>query len=160
MTRRWAWLMMVTLLPSAARAAPTLDEVFRSVNESIETPADPTPLFAGLLAIAGVILLVVVWNSRKPRSPRGPAGLNNPSRVTREAARALRLRRSELKQLRAAADGMGLESPLTLLLCPSLLASAMKHPEVRADRSVLASVARRMLGESRPRETHGNPSAG
>lgn len=141
--------LLLTLLPVRANAAPTLDEVFRSVNHSIETPADPTPLFAALLAAAGVILLVIVWNNRKPGSTRARTNLNNPSRVLREAARAIRLRRSELRQLRVAAEGMQLESPLTLLLCPSLLAAAMKNPEVRADRSVLTAVARRMLGESR-----------
>lgn len=131
-------------------AAPTLDEVFQSVNESIETPADPTPLLAALAMIVGAILLVVVWNNRRPSASRRPVGLNSPSRLTRELARAARLKRSELRQLRAAAEAMQLESPMTLLLCPSLLASAMKNPEIRVDRSVLASVARRLIVDAPP----------
>jgi hypothetical protein len=153
MTRRirQARLLDVALIALSATtttsAAPTLDQVFQSLNESIQTPADPTPLLAALATIAGVILLVVVWNNRQPRTSRRQVGLNSQSRVTREVARALRLKRSELRQLRAAAEGMQLKSPLTLLLCPSLLASAMKNPKVRADRSVLASVARRLLND-------------
>jgi hypothetical protein len=131
---------------------PTIDQVFRSVGENIDKPADLRPLIAGVAVIAGLLgVLVVIRNARagngsSPAAAAAPVG--SPSRLLREALKGTGVTRAELKQLKSVAQQQDLSSPLLLLLCPSLLARAMKDPNTRVDRQVMAGVARKLLGRA------------
>ena len=62
-----------------------------------------------------------------------PKAIHHPAKLTKELAQAVALKPAEIKQLKTLADqiqaqhGITIQSPLTLLLCPSLLAKAMKE---------------------------------
>jgi len=53
------------------------------------------------------------------------------------------LRGGEIKQLKLMAADQGCESPLTLVLCPSLMAKGMQD-NGKADKRVVMGVARKM----------------
>jgi hypothetical protein len=85
-----------------------------------------------------------------------PQPLNHSRKLMREVMKAVPLRRGEVRQLKLLADaatvdgGEPVESPLTLLLCPSVLARAMKSRPAKVDRAVIARVVRKMgLGQPR-----------
>jgi hypothetical protein len=75
-----------------------------------------------------------------------PASINQPRKLTKEIAKAAGLSRDEVRQLKTAAEERGHASPLTLLLCPSLLIEAAQKQDTAADKTVLARVARRAIG--------------
>jgi len=56
----------------------------------------------------------------------------------------INLRPSEVRQLKVLAEEQQVSSPLTLLLCPSVLAKAVKHQSGKVDTRVIAQVARKM----------------
>ncbi|HMO26060.1 MAG TPA: hypothetical protein PKB10_07305 [Tepidisphaeraceae bacterium] len=141
-------LILLLLPATTAPARPTLDQVFKGINQSMDAPADLRRPAAVLIGLVGLILLIAVLNrgiklgasgARRSREP------NHPHKLAREIARRVGLRRSELKQLRIVAESQNLQSPLTVLLCPSLLARSIKQPDLRTDRAVLAGLARKLL---------------
>ena len=134
-----------------AYAAPTQEDVFRSIADNVgQQPGESGNGLAVLLCAAGgLVLLVVVLGSRARRQAVSQP-LNHPRKLMREVMKAVPLRRGEVKHLRLLADaaaadgGEPVESPLTLLLCPSVLARALKNRPAKVDRSVIANVVRKM----------------
>jgi hypothetical protein len=118
-------------------AAPTQDEVFRSIEQNVGQSGDSGSFLGVLLACLGaVVLLLVIVNYARRRSPGTRTRPGTPSRarvvnhhgkLMKEVARAAHLRPREVKRLKAMAERVGesrgepLASPLVLLLCPSLL---------------------------------------
>lgn len=139
-------------LASPAAAQPTQEEVFKSIGDSVNHSADSTRAVAVLAGIAGVLVLLVVvgqWRSREKR----PRGLNHHGRLMKEVLRNLPLKGAELKQLKLLAPSARpggrderVQSPLTLLLCPTLLAEAAKQSRGKADLPVVAGLVKKLLG--------------
>jgi hypothetical protein len=55
----------------------------------------------------------------------------------------MHLKPAEIRQLKTLADSQGVENPLTLLLCPSLLAKAAKQRPDKFDRRVVSGMLKR-----------------
>jgi hypothetical protein len=111
------WLVAT---PTGAIAAPSQDDVLRSIGEHIDQQkGDPSKLLAVLAAAGGFAVLLVVLAYRRKRELTS-AALHHHGKLLREICRAISLKPAELRQLRQFADEQGLASPLTLLLCPSL----------------------------------------
>ena len=157
-TFRHAVLIMATsfwlLASSPAPAQPTQEEVFKSIGENVNRPIDSSRLLAVLAGIAGAVVLIAVigqWRGRERR----PRPLNHHRRLMKEVLRNVPLRGAELKQIkqlaqtaRPGARDEKVQSPLTLLLCPSLLLEATKQSRGKADLRVVGALARKMVGRS------------
>jgi hypothetical protein len=138
----------VLAMSSALLAQPTQEEVFRSIHQNVGQTTDPRKFFAALLALAGVMVLLAVLSQRKKRQAT-PRTLNHHGKLLKEICGAVHLRPAEMRQLKLLAEEQSLTSPLTLLLCPSLLAKAVKEQQAgKLDRKVIAQVARK-LGQHR-----------
>lgn len=137
------------LLPRAL-AEPTQEEVFRSIGENVNEPVDSARVVAVLAGIAAVILLVAVVGQRRSRVA-APKPLRHHGKLLREVLASVSVRGAEMKQLKAIVqDGRGRgdapASPLTLLLCPSVLARSAKDNPGKVDRRVVAGLVNRLVG--------------
>jgi hypothetical protein len=157
--RRWrlAVLLLITFhvarfTAHSAHAQPTQEDVFRSIQDNVGgKPADVRPLLMFGALGAAVVLLVVVVNQRRQRQVAAPP-LNNAGRLAREVTRDLPLRAAELRQLKALAEqsratDQPVSSPLTFLLCPSLLektVEAQPKPPSASQRKALAHLNRKL----------------
>jgi hypothetical protein len=143
------FLILVALLITcaSAHAAPTQEEFFKSMQTNVDNAADGSGVVLWLIggAIALVVLLFVVGN-RQQRHVTKPRALNHSRKLLREVARQAQLKAWELKELKAAADDGLCTSPLTLLICPSLLGRAITEPApgAKANRRALAQIARKL----------------
>jgi hypothetical protein len=93
--------------------------------------------------------VLLAWLSRRSQRKVVGATHNHPARLLREVTKAVGLKRAEVRQLKllaeACADNAGESpSPLTLLLCPSLLAKAVARNPTKLDRQVLAGIVRQL----------------
>jgi hypothetical protein len=134
------------LLAQSVDATPTQEDVFKSINDSVGSSVDGTRFLAGLLAVIAVVIVLVIISNRRQRQV-APRSLNNHAKLLREALRSVDLRASEVKQLKILAEDEQVSSPLTLLLCPSVLARAVKNRTDRKaaiDRNALLSIARKI----------------
>ena len=145
------WLLAPPLTPPAS-AQPTQEEVLKSIGDNVGQPVDSRHFVAALAGIAGVVLLLVVagrWRTRESR----PRGLNHHGRLMKEVLRHVPLKRAEVTQIKALAAAARpggrderVASPLTLLVCPSLLAEAAKQTRGKADLPVVAGLVKKLLG--------------
>lgn len=105
-------------------AAATADDVFKSMNTSMAEEVNPAHVLAVVAAVVGLIVLLSAFKRKADRGPKkGETG--HPSRLLRQLAREAGLTRREVKELRKLAVLQGVENPLTLLLCPSLMQAAI-----------------------------------
>ena len=152
--------LLLTFDLSPASAAPTQEDVFRSISDNVgpQTGKGGKGLAMLLCGAGGLILLVLLAGSRARRQAV-PQPLNHTRKLMREVMKAVPLRRGEIKHLKLLADAAGadggagpVESPLTLLLCPSVLARALKTRPAKVDRMVIARVVKKMgLAQGSPR---------
>jgi hypothetical protein len=117
---------------AAAWARPTQEEVFRSFKENMSSkPASGSLLPFICAGAALVILLTLIGNRRRERAT--PRAMNHSGKLLKEVAKAAGIRPSEIKKLKNLAQQAGerqgtpMQSPLTLLLCPSVLAMTMRQ---------------------------------
>lgn len=137
------------LASGAAWAGPTQDEIFRSIEQNVSTSDQSGKVLAIVLCMAGALLLVAVISQRWNR-PRSNKPINHPARLLKEVTRSLPLRPAEIKQLKILADASAslntpVSSPLTLMLCPSLLAKIVPAKPSKLDRKVLAHLSRKLI---------------
>jgi hypothetical protein len=134
-----------------ARAEPTQEEVFRSIGQNVSEPADSGRALAVLAGLAGVIGLLVVLGSRRGRPP-GPKVLHHHGKLVKEMLRTVPLKPAELKHLKLLAEqsrvAEGIQSPLTLMLCPSVLARAAQEKSSKANRKVVAGLAKKFTSRA------------
>ena len=137
---------------SNARAQPTQEEVFKSIGDNVNEPVDSGSVVAVVAGIAGVVLLVAVVGQRRKRDAT-PRPLHHHGKLLKEVLGNVSIRGAELKQLKlivqdakASTGRQAPESPLTLLLCPSLLAQAVKENPGKIDRTVAAGLVKRLVG--------------
>jgi hypothetical protein len=114
-----------------AFAGPTQEDVFKSINENVGASADGGKLLAFLAAGVGVAIILVLFNRRQTRAA-APQPLNHQGKLLREIIKTTGMRPEDGRRLKVLADQMGdagtpLESPVTLLLCPSLLKKARER---------------------------------
>ena len=129
-------------------AAPTQEETLRSIGQSLDGQVDPARLLAVVLALVGLVVLLIVLGLRSQRRAV-PRPLNSHPKLLRAVMRETGLTAAEVRQLRAladhvAADGSTPPGPLTLLLCPSLIAKAMQTAPASVDRPVLGELVAKM----------------
>ncbi|HSU67466.1 MAG TPA: hypothetical protein VLJ39_11385 [Tepidisphaeraceae bacterium] len=148
-------LSSVLWVARPAVAAPSQKDVFKSIQESMgkQEESDSRPLLL-LLCGGGVIVLLVVVGSRRQQKATSPEPLNHPGKLLKEVLKDVPLKSAEMKQLKLLADALATKSgeeagPLTLLLCPSLMAKGLKEPTPRLDRKMIAQVVRKLrLGQT------------
>lgn len=143
---------------ASAYAAATNEEFFKSMRETVDKPVDPTKFLAVLMLAAAVILLLVVLN-RKRQKQVLPKQVNHPGKLAKEVAAAVHLKPVEMRQLRLLAEGQDVSGPVTLLLCPSVLAKAVREKSTRIDKKIVAQIARKLV-EGSPAGTAKMPAAG
>jgi hypothetical protein len=156
---RKSFLLLLTcgcwlLTPSPLRAEPTQEEVFRSIGQSVDQPVDSSKVLAVLAGIGGVLALLVVLGQRGGREKK-TRKQNQPRKLMKEVLRNVPLKKAELKQIKLLSQELKpggrderVESPLTLLLCPSLLAEAAKQSRGKADLPVVAGLVKKLVGKT------------
>src|SRR5581483_4865674 len=112
------WLILFSLIVPSVFAAPTQQEVFRSIQDNVGSTTDPKKFFAFLAGTVGLVLLLAVASKRKQRQVT-PKTLNHQGKLLREIVRQVDLRPAEIRQLKMLAEAQNVSSPITLLLCPS-----------------------------------------
>lgn len=150
--RRLILVMALLLLSTASRllAAPSQQEVFKSIQDSMGPRTEVDSSLVLILTAAGVVALVVLsLLSRRQQKAGSPAPLNNPKKLMKEIMREISLKPGEVKQLKLLADSVEAQtgenaSPLMLLLCPSLMGKGLKTNPGKIDRKVIAQMVRRL----------------
>jgi hypothetical protein len=138
----------------AASAVPTQEDVFKSIQESVgPSQTDYSKLLPFALAAVGLVIFIAVAGQWRRREGK-PRTLNHHGRLVKEVMKTVPLRASELRQLRVLAEEgreEPLQSPLTLVLCPSLLAEAIREHQSGGargrstlDRKVVLQLARKV----------------
>jgi len=119
-----------------------VDDVFKAMHDSLdEGPSSGRTLALIGLSVGLLLVLVIIQYYRKRQAT--PRIINNPRRLTREAGGAVQLDREELAQLARSAEQAGVQNPLTLLICPSLLGKAMAGTS-GAERERLVGIVRKL----------------
>ena len=131
------------LLASTLRAAPTQEDVFRSISDSVGESTDPRKVLAFLIGAVAIVLVLVVFSQWRKRE-RAPKALNHQGKLLKELSAAISLKPAELKQLKLLADEQKVSNPLTLILCPSVLAQAVKKAPTKIDRRVIVQIAKKL----------------
>ena len=143
------WLL-ASFCPSA-RAEPTQEEVLRSIGQNVSEPADSGRVLAAFATMAGAVGLLVVLGQRRSR-PARPKVLRHHGKLMKEVLRTVPLKPAEVKQLRQLVEvnrgADAVESPLTLLLCPSVLVKAAQAKSDRINRRVVGGLAKKFAGPS------------
>lgn len=123
-------------------AQVTLEDVFKSTQESMNSAPGSERILAMALGAAALLALLLVLQQRR-RHQALPKPVNHQGKLLKEVAKSLPLKASEMKQLKQLADEQAYSSPLLLLLCPSLLAKAVqsKPPD---QRKATAAMIKRM----------------
>jgi hypothetical protein len=133
----------VLAAPLAAAGAPSQEDVFRSIQQNLSEPSDPSKLLSLVFATVALLLLLVVLSYRRKREV-APRALNHPGKLLKEVSRAVNLRPAELRQLRSLAEDQQVSSPITLMLCPSVLARAVRQRPQKVDARLVSSVMRKL----------------
>lgn len=141
------WLL--ASLPSPLLADPTQEDVLRSIGQNVSEPVDANGALAILAGVAGGLILLVVVGQRRARVTK-PKSLNHHGKLMKEVLRTVPLKPAELKQLnlllhesRSRGGEAPAESPLTLVLCPSVMLKAAQARPEKIDRKVVAGIARK-----------------
>jgi hypothetical protein len=113
-------------------AQVTLEQVFKSTQENIGQAPTAGRVIGMVLGISAVILLLVLLQHRLKRHAN-PKKVNNQSKLLKEVLKTVPLKSTELKHLKELAQRQACSSPLTLLLCPSLLARGVEATKRRSD---------------------------
>lgn len=131
--RRSIFGIASALLATAAKAGPTQDEVFGSIREHVGDSGGQSGMVLLLIFAGCIVMALLIYFSRRDRREAVASAFNHRGKLLKEIARETGLKPAELKQLKALAQKLEerheitLKSPLTLLLCPSLLAKAMQN---------------------------------
>lgn len=151
----------VALVSTPASAAPTQEDVFRSISQNVNESSGGGKLLAVVAAGVAVVLLLAVLLQQRQQRATSPKSVQHPGRLLKEVMKVVPLKPVELKQLKLLVerkrdddeDNPGevrVESPLTLILCPSVLVRAMRNPPAKVDRKVIAQIARKLGAQGHP----------
>ncbi len=143
-------LIGIAMMAANCLAVPSQEEVFKSISDNVGQSGDSRLFMIFGCAIVGLIILLVLFNQRTKREV-SPKTLNHQGKLLKEIARSIPIRPDEMKQLRLLADetpgpdGEPIASPLSLLLCPSVLGTAIQKNATRANRNVLAGIRKKII---------------
>jgi hypothetical protein len=137
----------------SAHAEPTQEEVLRSIGRNVSQPVDSGRTLGVLAAVAGALVLLVIVGQRRGRRPAGPKVVHHHGKLLKEVLRSVPLKPAEVRQLkilaeqsRAAGDGgEPIQSPLTLVLCPSVLARAAQTKSDKVNPKVIKGLAKKLV---------------
>jgi hypothetical protein len=118
------------------------EDVFKSISDNVGNSSDPK-VFYVVAAIGVAIVLLLVFVNKMMKRRATPQAMNHQGKLVGELLKKVPLRKKEVKHLRTMAAEQGCDSPLTLVLCPSLMAKALSE-KGRADKRVVMGVARKM----------------
>ncbi len=143
-------LLLALAAPRQVRATPTQEDVFRSIQENVgnETPGAGDKAIPFVVAGAGLVILLAALSNRRKREV-SPRTLNNHTKLVKEIMRTVPLRQAEVRQLKMLLDVQTGDQrprhPLTLILCPSVLATALKsNRPAKMDRKVMIQIAKKV----------------
>jgi hypothetical protein len=140
------------LAASSALAEPTQEDVFRSIGRNVSDTSDNGHVLAILAGVAGAVVLLVVVGQRRARIDSGPRALHSHPKLMKEVLRTVPIKPAELKQLKVLLqecrsreqNGPAPESPLTLVLCPSLMLKAAQARNEKVNPKVVAGLAKKL----------------
>src|SRR5258706_2007502 len=118
------------------------EDVFKSISDNVGAKTDPQVFYIVGLIVVGLVLLLVVVNNFKKRQAT-PRAVNHQGKLLKEILKALPLKKAEIKHLKTMAVEQSCASPLTMILCPSVLARGI-NAKGKADKRVVMGVARKM----------------
>jgi hypothetical protein len=124
-------------------ATPTQEDVFKSISDNVGEKQDSGQFLAILAAIAAISILVAVFSKRRERVAV-PKVLNNRGKLLKEVMRGTSLRPAEVRLLKALAESQSVDNPLVMLLCPSVLESALRQKGAKLERKVAIQLARKV----------------
>ena len=145
------WLLASATSP--ASAAPSQEDVFKSIQQNVGKRSDDSSRgLAVVMGGAGALILALLIGSKVRGRQSRPKVVDHPRKLLREVMKTVPLKKKELKQLKLLAEesrqdgatGEPVESPLTLILCPSVLARTLKDRPAKVDRAVVAGLVRKM----------------
>jgi hypothetical protein len=143
-------LLLLALPNQPASAAPSQDDVFKSIQESMgkSQEFDYRPVLL-LAAAGGVAVLVAMIGNRRQKTARLPQALNSPAKLMKEILREIPLNSGEVKQLKVLAGAVKSPdaqetNPLVLLLCPSAMAKGLRGAGNKVDRKTIAMIVRKL----------------
>jgi hypothetical protein len=143
-------VIAIAWTPLAFADPPTQQDIFRSIHDNVSQKTDPRWMIFGIAAAAGVLMVLALLGMRNQRAST-PKALNHQGKLIRELRRHVALKSVEIKQLKLLSeqvktpDGSPLVSPLTLLLCPSLLIKSVPAKGApRLNRRVLGGLVRKL----------------
>lgn len=142
--------LSIAFMTPVLHAAPSQDDVFKSIEESMDKPQEfdyrPVLVLAGGGGAAVLLLLIV---SRRQKGSRSSQTLNSPAKLMKEVLREISLNSAEVRQLKmmaAAVESTTAEetNPLVLLLCPSVMAKGLHRAGNKVDRKAVATIVRKL----------------
>jgi hypothetical protein len=121
----FALIIICSLATTPAFADPTQEDVFRSISDNVDGTVDGRKVLAVLAAAVAVVIILVVFSKRQKRQTL-PKPLNHTGKLLRELTKTAGLKPGQARQLKEMleelnAAGTEVESPVTLMLCPSLM---------------------------------------
>jgi hypothetical protein len=131
------------LIASTLNAAPTQEDVFKSISDNMSEKSDSGQFLAILAAIAGVAILIAVFSKRRQRVVT-PKALNHQGKLLKEVLRATSLRPAEARLLKSLGESQALDNGLVMLLCPSVLEKALREKNGKLERKVAVQLARKV----------------
>jgi hypothetical protein len=133
----------VLLVTTVVSATPTQEEFLKSIQDNVSQSTDPRKVLAFLVGAAAVVILLAVFSQWRKREV-APRVLNHQGKLMKELSSSIDLKTAEIKQLKSLAEDQDVISPLTLMLCPSLLAKAVKDSPGKVDRATVLQIARKI----------------
>jgi hypothetical protein len=99
------------------------EAVLQAMRDSASTETPVWVVWALLGVAAGGIAALVIYQRHQARKPAEPIRkvMRNSKKLVREVTDSLGLSPAEVRKLEHHAESAGVENPLTLLLCPSLV---------------------------------------
>jgi hypothetical protein len=135
-------------------AEATQEEVLKSIGRNVSESGDNGRVLGVLAGVAGVVVLLVVIGQRRGGggAAAGPRPLHSHAKLMKEVLRTVPLKPAEVKQLKLllqesrarGGEGPVPESPLTLVLCPSVLLKAAQARSEKVNGKVVAGLAKKL----------------
>jgi len=118
------------------------EDVFKSISDNVGGQTDPKVFYTVAAIGTALVLLLIGVNALKKRQAT-PRAVNHQGKLLKEILKSVSLKKGEMKHLKTMAMEQNCDSPLTLILCPSVLAKGI-NAKGKADKRVVMGVARKM----------------
>ena len=143
-------LLTPLVFTQSLSAKPSQTDVFKSIQDNVgESDGSATKAIPWICGGIGVVIILALFGRRQTRQAT-PRTLNHSGKLIKEVMGEISLKPKEFKQLKVVADEIAdpesetPTNPLVLLLCPSVLAKAVKDDSTRADRRTLKILIKKL----------------